>query len=116
MSIQTAITRNTTMSQLKKMLDQFFRTKGKHIIPGEFYAGRNNEMFNRISTLNQNKANIMLPDSQGRRNYFNVYLKLEPLSDSNSQFSGKQKRRTMKKRKSCRKRRTDKRRKSYRRK
>ena len=98
------------------MLDNFFSTKGKHIIPGEFYAGRDDEMFSRISKLNENKASIMIPDTEGRRNYFNVFVKLEPLSGSESQTAGTRRRRTMKKRKTYKKRRTSMKRKSYRRK
>ncbi len=112
------ITSNTSMSEFKKNLDKFFKTRGQHIIPGEWYAERNNNFFSRVSKFGENKDTIMSPDLQGRRNYFNLFVKLEPLSESQSaqqMFAGRR-RRTTKKRKVMRKRRTNKNRKSYRRK
>ncbi len=111
------VTRNTSISELKTKLNEFLKTKGKQIVPGSFKAGRDGVVFseNLSDTLNHFKANIMYPDRmEGRKGYFDVWVKLEPVS----QLAGKRKRtrKTTKKRKLYRKRTTNKNRKSYRRK
>ena len=111
------VTRNTSIAELKTKINEFFKTKGKQVVPGSFKAGRESKVCsdNLSATLNEFKDNIMLPDKmEGRKSYFNVFVELEPLS----QGAGKRRRtrKTTKKRKLSKKRRTNKKRKSYRRK
>ena len=107
------VTFDTSISELKNKLDEFFKTKGQQIT--FFEAGRDGTVFSddMNAKLENFKDNYILsPDKHGKNKYFNVALDIEPLKAS----GGKRRRRTFKKRKVVRKRRTNKKRKVYRRK
>jgi len=116
----STITLDTSISELKTQLDEFFRTKGQQIV--FFEAGRDGSVFsNDMNAKLQNFANnIMLREGKiwlnrpkDSQNFFNVAIDLQPLS---AQGAGRRRRKTLKKRKLGKKRRTNKKRRVYRKK
>uniref|UniRef100_A0A6C0IH41 Uncharacterized protein n=1 Tax=viral metagenome TaxID=1070528 RepID=A0A6C0IH41_9ZZZZ len=97
------VTFDTSVSELKSKIYDFFKTKGKKVV--DFEAGRDGKVFsqNLSAKLNEYKDIILKSDNRNffKKNYFNVFVELGSLN------GGKRKRRTIKKR------RTNKKRKSY---
>ena len=109
------VTFDTSISELKNKLDDFFETKGERIT--FFEVGRDGTVFsdNMDAKLENFKDNYILsPDKHGKNKYFNVAVDLEPFPTKAGGV--RRRRKTNKKRKVGKKRRTNKKRRVYRRK